>query len=122
MKQEVYTHGRQIVKQITYSDLKSGTNTITVAKLPIGSRVKVNVTINEAFDNSNKINIGTSTATNKLIKDFDMVDDIGETSIIVFEITANNRELIATINDGATAGALSVTVDFMLPTTEEVDY
>jgi len=31
-------------------------------------------------------------------------------------------EIVANINDSATAGAVTITVEFMLPTTEEVDY
>jgi hypothetical protein len=122
MKQEVYTHGRQIVKKISYSDLKNGTNTISIAKLPNGSRAKVNVTVNEAFDNSNKISVGVSTKIDTLIKDLDITAITGKNSTIVFEINETSQELIATINDTATAGALNITVDFMLPTIEEVDY
>ena len=122
MKQEVYTHGRQIVKKISYSDLKNGSNVISIAKLPNGSRAKVNVTVKEAFDNSNKISVGVSTKIDTLIKDLDITAITGKDSTTVFEINETSRELIATINDTATAGALNITVDFMLPTTEEVDY
>lgn len=119
MKQDVLTHGRAIKKTIKYSE--AGT-VVTIAKLPVGATAKVNVTVNEAFDNTNTVNVGFLGATTKFIDSFNVVSGVGKNSDVILEMTDTSREIIATVSGTATAGALTVTVDFMLPTSEEVSY
>ncbi len=119
MKQIVKTHSRAIVKKISYA--LAGTE-VTVAKLPAGAIASVNVTVDEAFDNLNTVNVGIDGTAGKFISAFDVVAGKGKNSDVKVEMTDTHREIKATVSGTANAGAITVTVDFMLPTEDEVNY
>jgi hypothetical protein len=119
MKQNVFPHKKTIERTIAYSE--AGT-AITIARLPAGAVAKVNVTVDEAFNNSNTINVGFESTPNKFINAFNVVTGVGKNSDVMLKMTDADREIIATVSGTATAGAVNVYVEFILPTSEEVSY
>lgn len=119
MKQKILTNSKFIKKTIPYSQAGAA---ITIAKLPAGAIAKVNVTVDEAFNNSNTISVGIDGTPTKFINAFNVVTGLGKNSDVMVDMTDAKREIIATVSGTATAGAVDVFVEFILPTSEEVSY
>ena len=122
-KQIEYIVNKSTRKQITYAAQGAATAT-EIGRFPAGTQVKVNVTINEVFDGTTPIvTIGTGTTANKFIDGQAITAAGGHDSALRLVTTESERDVVASIGGtGATAGALTVTVDYTLPTNEEVSY
>ncbi len=119
------------MKQIEYSVTKSTrmilvyatiAQTIEIGRFPVGTQVSVNVTVNEAFNNTNTLSVGTNSAYNNLISEFNLVSGVGKNSDVKLVVSEASRVVTAKIPQSATAGAVTVTVDYVLPTTQEVSF
>jgi len=95
---------------------------INICSLPAGTDVSINITVDEAFNASSTINIGTNLVNNKFISAFNLAAVGGKDSTIRFTTTETEKEIKAVINQNTTAGACTVKVDYVLPTNHEVNY
>lgn len=95
---------------------------IDICSLPIGTDVAINVTVDEAFDASSTIKIGTNLVDNRFVNAFNISAVGGKTSEIRFTTTDTEKEIKAVINQNTTVGACTVKVDYVLPTNYEVNY
>lgn len=118
MKQEEFSKNGQIRKVVSYG----ASAAISLATLPIGTDVKINVTVDEVFDASSTIKIGTNITDNKFINAFSLAAVAGKTSEIRFTTTDAEREITALVNQNTTQGACTIKVDYVLPTSQEVNY
>lgn len=95
---------------------------IDICSLPAGTDVAINITVNEGFNASSTIKIGTNLVDNKFINAFSIAEVGGKNSEIRFTTTESEKEIKAVINQNTTAGACTVKVDYVLPTNHEVNY
>lgn len=103
--------------------IKYGTaGVIDICSLPVGTDIKINVTVDEAFNASSTIKIGTNLVDNKFVNAFDIAAVGGKNSEIRFTTTETEKEIKALINQNTTVGACTVKVDYVLPTNYEVNY
>lgn len=116
-----------IVNKSTRMQLTSanqGAEAIEVGRFPVGTQVRINATVNEVFDGTDpKISVGTSTTENKFLDAKVLTSVAGFDSEILFVTKENERDVVAKITGAdATVGSCTVTVDYVLPTNEEVSY
>lgn len=121
MKRFVNMETRSISLDVAYSDVGSP---ITIIKLPTGARVKANITITDAFTNPTKFDVGVGSNTTNLINQFDSSADDGKNSdtMILITDTNNDVKISATAGLTLTQGSATVTLEYILPTVEEVSY
>ena len=118
--------------QIEYSVLKSTRKQIVygataqeveIGRFPAGTQLSVNFTVDEAFNNTNTLSVGTNGSTaNNIITATAITSLTGANSTRRVITTENERVVTAKINASATAGAVTVTVDYVLPTNQEVSF
>ncbi len=107
-------------KQLVYT---AGAQEVEIGRFPAGTQISVNVTVDEAFNNTNTLSVGTNgTTANNLINAFNLVSGTGANSQVRLITTETQRIVTAKINASATAGAVTVTVDYVLPTFQEVSF
>lgn len=120
MSQVEFSVVKSTRKQIVYG---ATAQEVEIARFPAGTQISVNATVDEAFDNSNTLSVGTNGATaNNLIDAFNIVTGKGKNSDVKLITTETERIVTAKINASATAGAVTVTVDYVLPTFQEVSF
>lgn len=108
-------------EQILFS--ADATTVVSIGLFPVGAQISVNVTVDEAFDNANTIIVGTNVDDDALITSLNVTTLTGKNSDRRFITKDNEREIIATISGSATAGAVTVSVDYILPSYQsEVSY
>lgn len=116
-----------IVNKSTRMELTSANQdgeTVEIGRFPIGTQIRVNLTVTEAFDGTDpKMSVGTSTTANKFLNAKALDAVAGFDSAIRFVTKEHERDVVATITGSdATTGLCVVTVDYVLPTNEEVSY
>ena len=119
MKQLEYTQRRSTRMTITHADAGSA---IAIANFPVGTQVQVNFTTIEAFDNANTLKVGTANDDTKFYTAKSVATKTSETSHNLFVTTPSESEIVATVSGTATEGAVTITIDYTLPTSEEVSY
>lgn len=119
MSQIEYKVNKSTRKTIKYSEAGA---VVSIGRFPIGTQLSVNVTIDEVFDNANNISVGTPSVDNRFFNEKSVVTAAGETSGLRYVTVENDTEIIAIVSGTATAGAVTVTVDYTLPTNEIVSY
>lgn len=120
-----------MLKQIEYSVMKSTRKTLVydpaaqeveIARFPIGTQLLVNITVDEAFNNTNTISVGTNSTANNLVSAFNITTLTGINGTRRVITTSTERIVVAKIPASATAGAVTVSIDYILPTNQEVSY
>jgi hypothetical protein len=119
MAQLEYSVNKSTRKQLVYT---TAAQEVEIGRFPAGTQLSVNVTVDEAFDNANTISVGTNATFNNLVNALDVTSLVGANSIRRVITTETERIVTAKINAAATAGAVTVTVDYVLPTSQEVSY
>ncbi len=98
--------------------------TVSFGTFPTGTQIGVNVTVNELFNGTtNTVNVGTNSTGNKLISTYNVKTAGGKNSDTRFVVTDTENEIIAELTqtgDDTTAGAVTVTLDVVYPTYEEI--
>lgn len=118
--------------QTEYSVVKSTRKTLVftaaaqeveIARFPVGTQLSVNVTVKEAFNNANTVSVGTNGSTaNNLVSAFNVTTLTGINGIRRVITTETERIVTAKVSASATAGAVTITLDYILPTNQEVSY
>jgi len=119
VKNTEYESTKQIRKQLTYTDANAVT---TIAQLPVGTDVAVHVQVDEVFDNTNTIKVGTGVNDNKFTNAYNISTAGSSASVTRFTTTETERDIVATISNAATAGAVTIRLEYFLPTSQEVSY
>lgn len=118
MKFDEFNVNGQARKVIKYGAV----GVIDICSLPAGTDVAINITVDEVFNTSSTIKIGTNLVNNKFIDAFNLAVIGGKDSTIRFTTTETEKEIKAVINQATTGGACTVKVDYVLPTKHEVSY
>lgn len=118
MEQIEFSTKKSTRKIITFA---STAQTIEIGRFPVGTQLEVNVTTNMAFNNTNTLSVGINSTANNIIDNFNLVTGVGKNSDVRLITTENQRIVYAKINGAATAGQVTITVDYTLPTCQEVN-
>jgi hypothetical protein len=120
MKQNEYSVLKSTRKQIVYG---AAAQEVEIARFPAGTQLVVNATVDEAFNNTNTLSVGTNGSTaNNIISGQAITSLIGVNATRRVITTENERIVTAKINASATAGAVTISVDYILPTMQEVSF
>ena len=119
-KQTEYSVAKSTRKQLVYT---AAAQEVEIGRFPAGTQLAVNVTVDEAFNNANTLSVGTNGSTaNNLVSALNVTTLTGINGIRRVITTETSRVVTAKISAAATAGAVTVTIDYILPTTQEVSY
>lgn len=120
MAQTEYSVVKSTRKTLVYA---AAAQEVEIGRFPVGTQLSVNVTVDEAFDNTNTLSVGTNGSTaNNLVNAQNITTLIGVNGTRRVVTTDTERIVTAKINASATAGAVTVTIDYILPTSQEVSY
>lgn len=106
-------------KQLVYA---AAAQEVEVGRFPAGTQVAVNVTVDEAFDNANTLSVGTNANADNLVNALNVTTLTGINGVRRVITTDGERIVTAKIPAAATAGAATVSIDYILPTNQEVSY
>jgi hypothetical protein len=120
MTQTEYSVVKSTRKTLVYA---AAAQEVEIGRFPAGTQLSVNVTVDEAFDNTNTLSVGTNgSSANNLVDALDVTTLTGINGIRRVVTTDTARIVTAKIPTAATAGAVTVTIDYILPTSQEVSY
>ena len=120
MKQTEYSVIKSMRKTLVYA---AAAQVVEIGRFPVGTQLSINATVDEAFNNSNTLSVGTNgTTANNLVNALNVTTLTGINGTRRVVTTETERIVTAKIPTAATAGAVTVTIDYILPTSQEVSY
>lgn len=119
MAQTEYSVVKSTRKILVYA---AAAQEVEIGRFPAGTQLVINVTVNEAFNNANTLSVGTNATFDNLVNALNVTTLTGINGIRRVVTTDTARIVTAKIPAAATAGAATITVDYILPTSQEVSY
>lgn len=119
MKQIEYSIQKYTRKKILFSDKEQ---VVEIARFPKGTQLIVNATVDEAFNNSNVLSVGINKEANNIIDNFSLIALAGKNADRRVLTDECDNIVYAKITKSATAGAVTVSVDYILPSSQEVSF
>lgn len=119
MAQTEYSVVKSTRKTLVYA---AAAQEVEIGRFPAGTQLSINVTVDEAFNNTNTLSVGTNATFDNLVNAQSITTLTGVNGIRRVVTTETARIVTAKIPTAATAGAVTVTIDYILPTSQEVSY